>query len=76
METPDVFNSVAEDILELVVRKWSKEGRGARIYDGRVISHAVWADNIYIFASSAEEFRMMTEDITEAFACHGFAWKN
>ena len=75
VETPDVFNLVVEDVMEPVVRKWSKEGWGARLYDGHVISHAIWSDNIYIFASSAQEFRTMLEDLTDAFACHGFTWK-
>ena len=69
VDTPSLFNLLLEERLDEVVRGWTRDKVGFPLadFDGRAetyLSHAVWADNIYLFASSqkmlAKQFSNMS----------------
>ena len=49
VEASDIFN-MKKNCLEPLMLKWQRRGWGVHLDDGRCISHAIWADNIYLFA--------------------------
>ena len=75
VETPDEWNAVVNYVLEPVVRRWGALGLGFKLLvcDGvisELINHAVWADNIILFAESFEHMQTMINDLDSAFAAH------
>ena len=59
VDTPSIFCLVVEERMDETVRDWNRRGVGfpLRDFDGvprGYISHAVWADNIYMVADSIE----------------------
>ena len=72
VETPDEWNAVVNYVLEPVVRRWGALGLGFKLLvcDGvisELINHAVWADNIILFAESYEHMQTMINDLDSAF---------
>ena len=68
VETPFEWNAMIDHSLEPVIVSWELRGFGFKLgteSSSKTISHAVWADNIFIFASSVEMFRTMVADLTE-----------
>ena len=74
-ETPEVFNLVVEFLLEPVIEEWRQRGLGFTMGEHEPITHAVWADNFYVFSKDPQEAAIMFEDITQAFYEAGFSWK-
>ncbi|CAK0827067.1 unnamed protein product, partial [Prorocentrum cordatum] len=67
VETPDCWNAIVECASEPVVANWSEQGWGVR-YDGNLIHHAIWADNIVFFATDPNHLQHMVSEATLAFA--------
>ena len=74
VETPDEWNAIIDWIMEPLVDSWTANGLGLRLSDcedgseGTLISHAVWADNIILLASSMEMMQCMVEQLNGAFS--------
>ena len=75
VETPEVFNIMMEALASPVVESWSQRGFGFTIDATNFVTHAVWADNWFLFAKSEEEARIMTDELTRAVYEKGFRWK-
>ena len=75
-DTPSYWNFVFDDTLSAPVTKWSELGWGADLQDGLPpISHAVWADDLFFFASDFETFATMSQDICSALNEKGLSLK-
>eukprot|EP00973_Karenia_brevis_P019756 2708288-Karenia_brevis.AAC.1 len=62
-------------VLEPVVHEWARQRRGVAFGDGRLVNHAIWADNILTFASSFHELQQMSQKLTDAIARVNLHWK-
>ena len=71
VETPDERRILVQHVLEPVVQRWHKTCVGFRLPDEDdawlVVSHAIWADNIILFASGFGMLQSMITDVNEAF---------
>ena len=54
-ETPDNFNRILVLLMRPVVKKWHAQNRGFKL-DAVRLTHLWWADNLYLFAHSLEEW--------------------
>ena len=87
IETPDEWRALVEYILEPVIQSWSLKGFGFKMFEDEseqayAVNHAVWADNIILFASGYKEMQHMINDLDAAFAAYRkrtgeryFEWK-
>ena len=75
VETPDVFNAMMEDALDEVVRSWNSCRFGFFLDGFGVVNHAIFADNIFLFAASRGQLQSMIVDVTEALQTRGFRCK-
>ena len=71
VETPDQWRALLDHILEPVVRTWCRSGFGFKLVDENeedeyLINHAIWADNIVLFATSYDVVQQMILDLDEA----------
>ena len=73
--TPEIFKTIIEAILETVIQMWLAIGFGILLNDGSVLTHLVWADNIWLFATNIQDKAIMTQQLTEAVTQAGFRWK-
>ena len=74
VETPDIFNAMVETCLEPLVHSWVSRGFGFQL-DSHFVSHLIWCDNIFLFASQQDQLRQMTAELTDAIVQYGFTWK-
>ena len=76
VETPDLFNILMEQIVSPLVSSWNGRGFGVFLDAGTPgITHALWADNIFLLAASVDQFRIMSQELTTAIYEHTLAWK-
>ena len=79
VETPDQWNAVMDNMLEPLVVSWSMRKMGFCLQpDGKdaiYFSHAVWADNIVLFAASLSMMQTMVHELTLSVTSRGFDWK-
>eukprot|EP00974_Lingulodinium_polyedra_P007443 707313-Lingulodinium_polyedra.AAC.1 len=66
--------------MEDLAHHWREQGQGfvLKDFDGNtegMISHAVWADNIWLVSSRLDSVTDMFEKLTSAFDNIGFQWK-
>ena len=65
-----------EAILSPLVSSWERQGYAVLGEAGlKTITHAVWADNVFIFAASKEQFASMCQELTDAVYAHKLRWK-
>ena len=65
-----------ESLLEPVVESWERRQFGLRLAECETgITHAIWADNVWLIATSASELRTMTDELTEAIYSAKLQWK-
>ena len=78
VETPELFNIMMEVIFADVFEKWCRCKCGFALNEEGTerLTHSIWADNIFILATSVEEFVSMTQDMTHAIVQFGFTWKS
>ena len=74
-ETPSLWNYLLEYILEELVAKWNDRGWGFRFDNGPLVNHMIWADNVYLVASSTTELFKMFEELTAAIYNNKLRWK-
>ena len=75
VETPDAWNAIMDHLLEPLVISWEARGMGFNWDHPQVISHAVWADNIILFASSAAMMKQMQLELSSAITAGQLRWK-
>ena len=78
VETPDQFNVIMDACFRDLVGIWSAFGMGFRLdeYDGApLLNHVIWADNVYLVASSVAEMNVMVQQSTDALYHLGLQWK-
>ena len=75
-DTPTYWNYYLDAALAETVLQWIELRWGIDLEDGLPpISHAIWADDIFFFASSFETFVSMAQDLTHALNDFGLQWK-
>ena len=72
VETPDQWKITVEFILGPVIQAWTNMGLGFALTteDGTLealISHAIWCDNVVLFATSIGVMQKMVSDLDLAF---------
>ena len=71
VETPDEWRAIIDQIMEPIVLSWCQRGLGFTLYMTesalRLINHAVWADNIVLFAADYTMMQCMILELNEAF---------
>ena len=72
--TPEEFNMIIEDCLHPVVEKWDMLEIGFRL-ENKELNHLIWADNIFLLATSIAEAQIMIDDVTQAIYNTGYTWK-
>ena len=79
METPEVWYAVIDYLLEPLVNSWEERRMGFSLghstTDFRIITHAVWADNVVVFASDSVALQQMLSELAQAIAEGRFRWK-
>ncbi len=73
IETPDEWRAVVDYIMEPIVISWNERNVGFQLRDTEtnvLVNHAVWADNIVLFASSYSEMQLMIGDLNRACATY------
>jgi len=75
VETPDQWKALLEFLFVPIVKKWNQLGMGFALPEeaekpGKLFNHAVWADNVILFASSTEMMQQMISDLNGALECH------
>ena len=73
VETPDEWRAILDYILEPVINLWNAFGLGCVLPDTYgeteiLVNHAVWADNIFLFATDHDTMQTMINQLTEAFS--------
>ena len=71
IETPDQWRVVIDHLLEPVVHKWGAQGFGFKLVDDdgdaeQLVNHAIWADNVVLFATSYKMMQQMIDDLDKA----------
>ena len=75
-DTPCTRNFLLDDILADTVREWARKCFGVSLEDAQeAISHLVWADDIWWFSDSWNDFCTMSQDLTSALADGQLSWK-
>eukprot|EP00959_Pyramimonas_sp_CCMP1952_P319829 6692551-Pyramimonas_sp.AAC.1 len=81
-EGPLVFNLIIVAMWAEAIRSWDVKGMGycaEGLYGSMrkelLISHFLWADNVYLVAGSAADLRSMVHDLTLPLFSFGMAWK-
>ena len=63
VETPDVWNSLVEFCMEPLIPSWRARGFGFHLEEEEY-THAVWADNIFLFSSRESDICIMTQELS------------
>ena len=74
VETPDLFVFLLDGIMEPIVQQWSVQGFGVH-FDDFNITHVIWADNIFIFASDRTQLKEMTAMVSQALPARSMGLK-
>jgi len=71
--SPVLFNNVTGPIFHKLKEKWSRSGLGTVVCSGMhdTTSHAMFADDTTLFASSKRALIRMIKDVQQALAEHG-----
>ena len=78
VDTPKELNIMVEISLHKCLETWSRKGWGFRprgSTEGPALTHAVWADNVYLIAASLEDLQSMIEELSAELLWLGFDWK-
>ena len=72
--SPALFNNVTRKVFDDLKQKWSRKGLGTIVCGGSVVektTHAMFADDTTLFASSRSSLIAMIKDGKIALAEHG-----
>jgi len=77
VEMPDEWNMLLETVLGETVISWEERKFGFRLPGWeRGITHAIWADNIWLIAASKQQLLTMTDELTEVIYAAKLRWKD
>ena len=70
---PVVFNTVTGGVFRMLRDKWARQGFGTVVCGGDTLhsTHAMFADDTTLFASSKAQLVSMIKDVKAALATHG-----
>eukprot|EP00973_Karenia_brevis_P047973 6657094-Karenia_brevis.AAC.1 len=74
-EAPWIWNGTMRMVLNDLVPKWEQEQLGFHVEGFGFITHALWADNIYLISGSPANIAKMAEQLTERMQQEGLHWK-
>ena len=74
VESSFEWNQLMFNCLVVLDPLWKASGYGINL-DGRLWTHAVWADNVWLFANSAEHLTLMIRRLTDVFNSWCLNWK-
>ena len=77
IDSPPRFRHFLDFVLKPVIIWWMEAGYGIKWgYKGeRLLTHVVWADNVWIFASSHGMYQVMVDMLTWKLEAFGLRWK-
>ena len=75
VETPELFNLMMEGAASSIATSWTQRGFGFSLDGKHFITHAVWADNWFLFAKTEAEAKIMVAELSTAIYDSGFVWK-
>ena len=73
-EVPIEFRTLVESATENLVEDWRRRGLGLNL-DGLWLRLFIWADDLYLFASSLGMLRTMYQELTDALEVVHLFWK-
>ena len=73
-EAPPIFRDLVIALISPLADSWRQRGLG---YDMEyyLLTHMIWADNIFIFAASPRQLQIMTQELTHDIYSIGLQWK-
>ena len=77
IDAPPRFRIFLDHVMKQVVQWWNEAGYGVRWgYRGeKLLTHAIWADNIWIFATSHGMYQAMVDILTNRLEAMKLTWK-
>ena len=69
------WNALIGYIMQLMLPGWFSNKFGVELNDS-FITHAVWSDNIWLFAKSVDELKQMVRPLTLMLKHYGLEWKD
>ena len=71
--SPTLFNNVTRRVYNTLREKWASEGRGTIVCGSDALrsTHAMFADDTTLFASSQKDLIAMIKDVRAALGAHG-----
>lgn len=73
-DAPAKWNWILDDSLAILASEWFERGMGIRV-SGRWFTHAVWADNVYLLASTSSQLEKMVAELSHALNIKELYWK-
>eukprot|EP00973_Karenia_brevis_P075488 10484868-Karenia_brevis.AAC.1 len=74
-DTTMLWNYLLESAMEEVVLAWNQDGYGFQYENGPLVNHLIWADNIFIVASSVPQLQMMFRMLSRSIYKVKLQWK-
>ena len=75
-DTTELWNALIEALLGPLVAYWADNDFGFTMDWTKPIHHAIWADNVFLTASSYEQMIVMIEGLTTGVVCGGSGMDN
>ena len=69
------WNALIGYIMQLMLPGWLSKRCGVELNDS-FITHAVWSDNVWLFAKSVDELKQMVRPLTLMLKHYGLEWKD
>lgn len=73
-ESPPIFRDGLIAVLMPTIRRWKRLKIGVDM-DGFLLNHLIWADNIFLFAETQQQLRMMILEIGNELEKAKMHWK-
>jgi hypothetical protein len=79
IETPDQWNMLVDHLMEDLILSWTMREFGFKLGDSetaaKYINHAVWADNVILFATTQKMMTVMLHELAARFQGFRLFWK-
>jgi hypothetical protein len=76
VDTPRELNCMVEAAMDTILPEWQAAAYGVTLPDGTApVTHAWWADNLFLVAKSWAELQQMINDITNILIWLRLEWK-
>ena len=74
--TPDEFSMFIEYMMTPIVKRWHARGLGFRFESGVIVTHLLWADNVWLVAEKSEDLALMIQELSLAISLSKLKWKS